>query len=121
MIRYVNCLKRRSDLTPSEFRECWNSSAFRSLVGRVAELSGAERYLMSLTLHVEANLRLMEDRGSGAPFDGIIEYWWKDAANLIDIYDSPEGQTLKGEMLEFQSAFIDQGASSAFFVEPQKS
>jgi hypothetical protein len=76
---------------------------------------------MSLTLQVEADLRLMEDRRSGEPFDGIIEYWWKDAANLIDICDLPEGQRLKGEMLEFQSALIDQGASSAFFVEPQKS
>jgi len=121
VIRYVNCLRRRSDLTLSEFREYWNSSEFRFLVKRVAEVSSAESYLMSLTLQVEANLRLMEDRRSSEPFDGIIEYWWKDAANLIDIYDSPEGQKLIGEILEFELAFIDLGASSAFFVEPQES
>ena len=121
MIRYVSCLKRRSDLTPSEFRDCWKSSAFRSLVEGVVEISGEERCLMSFTLQVEANLRLREDRRSGEPSDGVIEYWWQDSANLIDIDDSPEGQTLKGEMLEFRSALIDQGALSAFFVEPQKS
>lgn len=121
MIRYVNCLKRRADLSPSEFRDYWNDSAFRFLIKRVAEISGADRYAMSLTLQVEANMRLMEDRRSREPFDGIIEFWWKEAANLIDLYDSPVGKKLVSEIMEFESAFVDQGASSAFFVEPQES
>ena len=87
---------------------------------RVVALTGAEQCAKNLTLDVEANVVLMQDRGLGEPFDGIIEYWWHDAAHFEDMYNSEERKALMREMQDYQSRFADLAASTSFFTESRE-
>lgn len=117
MIRFINCMKRKSGLTPEQFRQYWNDPRFTALIERVAALTGATRYAKNATLIVAANTLVKEMRGTRDPYDGVLEYWWDNAAHLIERIESPEGQALTEEILVFQRQFVDLAASTAFFVE----
>ena len=117
MIRLITCLKRRDDVSAEDFRRYWQEAAFDDLIARIAALSGAERCAKNLTLSVEANTLLKQERGLGEPFDGIIEYWWHDAANFEALYNSEERKALMREMQDYQGRFADMAASASFFTE----
>ncbi|UCH53768.1 MAG: EthD domain-containing protein [Pseudomonadota bacterium] len=110
-------MRRKSELSVEEFRRYWNDPQFTALIERVAALTGATRFARSATLAVEANVLVREKRGTQEPYDGVLEYWWDNAAHLIARTDSPEGQALTEEMLGYQRQFVDLGASTAFFTE----
>ena len=117
MIRFINCMRRKAELTPDQFRQFWNDPRFTVLIERVASFTGAARYAKSATLIVPANALVKEARGTRDPYDGVLEYWWDNAAHLIERVENPAGRELAEEMLTFQSQFIDLPASTAFFVE----
>ncbi len=120
MIRLITCLKRRDDVSPEEFRRHWQDAAFDELIGRIVALTGAERCAKNLTLSVAANSLLMQERGLAEPFDGIIEYWWHDAANFEALYNSGERKALMQEMQDYQVRFADLAASTSFFTESRE-
>ena len=117
MIRLITCLKRRADIDPGKFREFWHAPGFDELIGQLVELSGAERFAKNLTLSVSANQMMMQDRGLDEPFDGVLEYWWHDAAHFETMYNDPKSQALMGEMQDYQRQFADISASVSFFTE----
>ena len=117
MIRFINCVKRRPDITVEQFRKYWNSNEFEELIKQVAAVSGVKRYRKSATLIVEANALVQERRGSGAPFDGVLEYWWDNASHLTDLFGEPNVSALTDKMLAYQKQFIDMPHTSAFFTE----
>jgi len=117
MIRFIHCVKRRDDVPQETFRRYWTDEAFDRLIQRMAALHGASKVSRNLTLQVDANKRIMEERGSDEPYDGIIEYWWDSASQLMEIYNSEESRKLRAEMMNYQSRFVDFSASSAFFTE----
>jgi hypothetical protein len=117
MIRYLNCLKKKSEITPEDFREFWNDAAFNELISEVANLSKAIRYTKDLVLQVEMGDRLLRDRGMSEPCDGVIEYYWESAAGLESLYETTQGQDLLGRIDHYQSQFIDLARSTAFFTE----
>ena len=53
MIRFINCIRRRTDLTEVEFRQFWDSDEFADLIGRMARTIGAEHYQYKRTLLVD--------------------------------------------------------------------
>jgi hypothetical protein len=112
MIRLLTCLKRRPDVSLEEFREYWHDERFDALIGQFAE-----RYAKNLTLTVEANQLMMQDRGLAEPFDGILEYWWHDAHNFEAMYNSERRQILTVDMQDFQANFVDFHSSVSFFTE----
>ena len=83
----------------------------------MATSTQAIRSVKNLTLKVEANIKVMEDRGSGEPFDGVIEYWWSNARDLMDLYETNKFKEIADRMLAYQREFIDIEKSSAFFTE----
>jgi len=121
MIRLITCLKRRADVTPEEFRRLWQDAAFDELIARIVALTGAKRCAKNLTLSVEANTLLMQERGLSEPFDGIIEYWFRDASNFEALYNSAERKALMLEMQAYQGRFADLAASASFFTEGEGS
>jgi len=120
MIRLITCLKRRADISAEDFRRYWSDAAFDELIRRVMALTGAERCAKNLTLSVEANTLLMQERGLAEPFDGIIEYWWHDAANFEAMYNSEERKALMQEMQDYQGRFADLAASTSCFTESRE-
>jgi len=117
MIRFISCIKRRDDVSIEEFRHFWNSLAFDELQERVSRVLGANRFQHSLTLAVEANDLIMDERGLAEPFDGLIEYWWEQARDVLRLAESPEGRSALQDMRKYQAHFVDFAHSHAFFTE----
>lgn len=117
MIRLVHCVKRHPDLPVADFRKYWNSSRFSTLLAHMAELSGARRTQQSLTLLIDINLQLMQERKSEEPFDAMLEIWWENARELELRIESPQMQQLLDEMEAYQRQFIDFSRSRRFFTE----
>ena len=117
MIRLINCLKRKPGATVDEFRRWWDDPQFEALIQRVVKLTGAVRYARQATLDVAANEMIMHVRGGREPYDGVLEYWWDNAARLLRDLATPEGHALTLEMAAYQRQFVDFTASTAFFTE----
>ena len=41
MIRFINCVCRRADISFEQFRQFWNDPKFDALISRVVEYTGA--------------------------------------------------------------------------------
>ena len=108
-------------MTSEQFRQYLNDAKFDAIIGRVVEYTGAAGYSKNLTLIVSANQLIQERRGGSAqPFDGVLEYWWEDAARLNSVLHSPQCDLLMKSMLEYQREFVDLEKSCAFFTEAQE-
>ena len=117
MIRFINCVRRREDISADDFRRYWNSPEFEQLFQRFFMIVQPQGFAKNLTLQVSANEQIRQERGSSEPFDGTIEFWWDNAADLLEKYDAPEAQEIRKEMLGFQQQFIDIQRCHAFFTE----
>jgi len=120
MIRFINCVRKRSDISSEQFRQFWNDPKLDAIIGRVVEYTGATGHAKDLTLMVDANVLLRERRAFGEPFDGVLEYWWEDAGQLNAVLNSPQCDVLMKSMLDFQRQFVDLEKSCAFFAEAQE-
>lgn len=116
MIRMVYCITRHPDVEPAEFRRFWEGE-HASLVAQVAEALGAKRHAQALTLDVARNRRIMELRGTGEPFDGIVEFWFDNARELEAMLDSDQRPAVLEQMVETDRRYFDFAASRAFFTE----
>ncbi|MFV1996428.1 MAG: EthD domain-containing protein [Acidiferrobacterales bacterium] len=117
MVRFINCIRRRADITPTEFRRFWKDPKFDDLIQKTLETYKAVKSSKSLALQIEASEKIQEARQSALPYDGIIEYWWNSGAEIIDIFESPEAQALSEEMNVFQLQFVDFEGSTLSFTE----
>jgi hypothetical protein len=117
LVRFINCIRKKDGMSQQEFRDFWNSEKFDDLRNRLATVSGAVKTSKSLTLQVEANAIIRQDRGTAEPYDGVFEYLWNDAASLMAVFDTEDAQAIGKEMMEYQEQFIDLANSSAFFTE----
>ncbi|HFD81652.1 MAG TPA: hypothetical protein ENK05_14865 [Gammaproteobacteria bacterium] len=117
MIRYINCIRKRADISAGEFREYWLSAEYGELLERVAGFYQAERHFRSLTLQVEMGERLISERGLAEPFDGTVEFYWTSASRLASLYETEDAKKLAEQLGKYQSEFIDLSRSTAFFTE----
>jgi len=117
MIRFIHCVKRRSDLTPEEFRRYWNSAEFSALLEFLGRLTEARKVERNLTLLIDMNTELMKERGSKEPFDGVLEVWFDNARIFDDEHEGSELNKFLEQMENFQKQFIDFGESMRFFTE----
>ena len=101
MIRFIHCIKRRPELTVEDFRQYWNGSEYTGLVDRLGLALGATRVETNLTLLVEANVELMEERNSKEPFDAVLEVGWDNARRLMELRESPQVAALFKEIEDY--------------------
>ena len=117
MIRFINRVRRRQDISLEQFRRHWNSAEIEVLYERLNAIVQPLRFSRNLTLQVGANELIRDERGSGEPFDGTVEFWWQNAGDLLQKYDSNEARRVRESMLDLQERFIDMGGCRAFFTE----
>ena len=121
MIRFVHCVKRRPEVLLEDFRAFWTGQAFNRLLEELALQTGALRWQTSLTLNIDANLQLMAERGSGEPFDAMLEIWWDRARELQDLGADPEIRRLQQAIEDSQAPFVDFRQSRRFFTDCDES
>lgn len=119
MIRYINCIKRAAEISSADFARFWQDEIFVNMIKRTAELYKAEKWSMGLALSVEANTTILEMQDSAPPFDGMIEYCWKNGSDLSEIFQSQDGVRLFQEMTDYQSRFVDLQSSPQFFMQTE--
>ena len=117
MIRFIHCIKAKSELTVAEFRDYFKSEELTRLVDQMALLTKSSDCKLSLTLQVGANNNLLQSRGGAAPCDALIEVWWESGRELMPLTQSDEFNELMMRMDEYQRQFVDFSHSSRFFVE----
>ena len=96
MIRFVHCVKARDDISENDFRAAFTSEKMHQNAKRIVGYTDAVSYRISLTLKLDINVGLQEERSGMEPFDGMIEVWWEDGGKLATLKDSPEG--IEGEI-----------------------
>ena len=116
MIKLVYCIRKREDISESEFHRYWLDE-HGPRVRRHATALGAERYVQSHRLDSPLNEGLRAGRGLAPAHDGITELWWSDLETFESSTSAAEGIAAGAELLEDERHFIDVGASTLFLTE----
>lgn len=117
MLKWVQCVRRRPELTVVEFRRKWQEYS-EEIVALAAEL-GAVRVEVSAALAVGANAEWQAHRGSAAPFDGLAEIHFSGSApEFFAALDQPGTKRRTDRLLGLQDDFVDV-PHSCFFLASQ--
>ena len=114
MIKFMQCVRRRPEISIQEFRDHWE--AYRNLVQVVAEKAGAVRITTSTTLAVAQNMDLVIGRGTREPYDGIVELSIERGPDALDALERPEAREHVAAMQQAQSEFMDLPNCTFFFL-----
>lgn len=117
MIKLVFCLRRRSELTPEEFRRYWRAE-HAELVKQHGAALRIRRYSQSHTVVDKRVAASLAVRGSAVePYDGVAELWWDSVEDLLEAGATKEGRTAGRALLEDERTFIDLANSPIFYSE----
>ena len=117
MLKWVQCVRRRPELTVVEFRRHWLEYG-EEIVALGAEL-GAVRVEVSAALAVDANAEWQSRRGSAAPFDGLAEVHFSGSApEFFAALGRPGPREHAEKLLTLQADFVDV-PHSCFFLASQ--
>jgi len=117
MIKFVQCIRRKPGLTKQEFREHW--VAYGEKVKAVAAASDATQSVLSVALAVEQNLEIMQNRGTKAPYDGMVELWWERGNDVVAFLESGAGDKILDDLRRAQEAFMDLPNCTFFFASEE--
>lgn len=117
MLKWVQCVRRRPELTVVEFRRKWQEYG-EAIVSLGAEL-GAVRVEVSAALAVDSNVEWQLHRGSAAPFDGLAEIHFSGSApEFLAALEQPGPKGHAERLLRLQEDFVDI-PHSCFFLASQ--
>jgi len=114
MVKLVQCVRRRADVSVAEFREKWREYGELIKAGSVS--LGGVRCTLSTALAVKENLLFSLRRGTQEPFDGIAEIWFENAPAALAALQRPEWSEGLARFQAFQESFADMERSSFFFA-----
>lgn len=107
MIRLVFLLRRRSELSLSDFQHYWREK-HGPLVASLATTLGIEKYVQVHALDEPMNGAMAEARGGmEPPYDGVAELWFASEEALAEALGSEEGEGAASALLEDEARFID--------------
>ena len=119
MIRLIRCLRRRTDISPEQFRQFWNDPEYEEMIVQIVNATQAVSHVRNLTLQIDVNKELMEFHGTSEPYDGVVEIWWESAEALLPVINTASGAELQFRVNAFEDQFIDREASQFFITEVQ--
>ena len=114
MITFVQCVRRKEELSDVDFQAHWKRYAEE--VERLAGASRAVRCEVSRVLAVPQNLALMVHRATGEPFDGLVEISWRGGAEALQDIARPDAREPIAAMQAHQEEFVDLTRSSFLFT-----
>ncbi|MEU4486730.1 EthD domain-containing protein [Streptomyces purpurascens] len=116
-VKLVCALRRREDLSATEFYRYWLYEHGPLATKQVKKL-GAYRYVQSHTNNSDLNLLFTASRGQvGQAFDGVTEVWFPSREVLVRVLASPQGAEANLWLAEDERNFIDLPRSSYFFTK----
>lgn len=116
MIKLVYCLRRRPELSLTEFQAYWREK-HAPLVAKHAETLRIKRYVQSHTQDTPLNTAMRSTRPGPEPYDGVAELWWDGIEDFTAGAATPEGRDAARELLEDERRFIDISQSPIWVAE----
>ncbi len=117
MIRLISLLKRRDDVSADDFMAFWNGEELKAAVESVVALYKPVKWQTARALNIAVHDEVQEKLGRGEPFDAVLEYWWENAGDVLDIFRSEDGEAQTAAMQAVLAPYINQAESSTFFTE----
>jgi len=114
MVKLVQCVRRRPEVSVLEFRAKWKEYGEMIKGGAVA--LGGVRCTLSTTLAVKENALFALRRGTQEPFDGIAEIWFENAPAALAAMQRSEWREGLARFQAFQESFVDLEHSSFFYA-----
>lgn len=113
MIRLVNILRRKADMSFSEFNDFWLSEHGPKVVAQ-AEALGICKYVQLHNLEEPAGPTQDHLRGEMlTPYDGVAEYWFPTMEALLR---AEALNDIDQELFESEKQFIDHADSAAWIA-----
>ena len=116
MVKLVFLLRRRPELSRTEFQRYWRDT-HGPLVRSHAGVLRIRRYVQTHTLDTPYTDALRATRGTGEPYDGVAELWWESLDELAAATATPAGRAAGDALLTDERRFIDHATSSMFLCE----
>lgn len=117
MIKFIQCVRRKPGLSKKEFGDHWVE--YGKKIRAIADASNGARCTLSRSLVVEQNLEIIQERGTRAPYDGMVEVWWERGNDIVAFLDSGSGDTLIDDLRRAQEAFMDLPNCTFFFASEE--
>ena len=117
MVKFIQCIRKRPELSHVEFRRLW--AEYKDRAAAVAEVVGVSRFSVSTMLTVAHNVHVQLTRGTVAPFDGVAEFWFPKAAGMEEVFERPDVVKLVNAMRELQERLADLSQSVFFFASEE--
>jgi len=114
MIKFMQCIRRKPQLSVAEFRQHWDR--YKEVWLELAKLSEAKRMVTSIGLDIDQNSSIQLARGTREPFDGVLEVWWTSGEQVVKYTQDPALKDKLASMRRLQEEFIDLASSSFFFA-----
>jgi hypothetical protein len=118
MIKFIQCVRRKPSLSKQEFTEHW--AEYGKQVKAIAHASNGTRCALSRSVAVERNLEIIQERGTKAPYDGMVEVWWDHGNDIVAYLDSGSGDEAIDGLRRAQEAFMDLPNCTFFFASEEE-
>jgi hypothetical protein len=118
MIKFMQCIRRKPQLSAAEFRRHWDR--YKEVWVEIARVSKAARMATSLGLEIDHNTTVQLARGTREPFDGVLEVWWGSGDHVNQCMQDPAIREKLAAMRQLQEEFIDLASSSFFFASEEE-
>ena len=116
MIRLVYLLRRKPEMSLTDFQEFWLSEHAPVVASCSSEL-GILRYVQTHTVDDGSNEQSQNARGGMEPhYDGLDEFWWESEADLEDAVTTDTFRRAMYKLLASEEKFIDLPASPLWFA-----
>jgi len=116
MIKFTECIRRAPSLSHEEFLDYWLNAHGTLVKSLFADLKMG-RYVQSHTLRHPVYDAIRKNRGTGEPYDGIVEVRYDSREAMERSFVTPAMKAANQQLREDEKHFIDWAASSAFFTE----
>ena len=117
MTKFVPCVRRKPGMSKQQFAEQW--AKYAETARAIAAASDGLRCTTTRPLPVEQNVEIMQQRGTKAPYDGMVEIWWVRENDVVAFMDSGAGDKLIDELRRAQETFMDLPNCTFFFASEE--
>ena len=114
MVRFIQCVRRKPDVSIQDFRRQWK--AYQNKATELAKALNAAGLTFSTTLAVDENLQVMLVRGTAEPYDGVVEFRVSNAPRMIERLEEEPANGIWQKLRSMQTEFMDLERSSFFFA-----
>ena len=114
MVKFVQCIRKKPELSVQEFRRFWKT--YQTRATELASAINAVGLTFSTTLNVEENLQVILIRGTSEPYDGLVEFRVSNAPRMMESLRSDANKRIWEEFKKLQTEFIDFENSAFFFA-----